>query len=345
MVAPALVEATASTLRLRLQAPATDGGDKLSALEVQVAAEGKQGDEAAFRCVHNGVRVCLRVVVCVSLRLCVLFCFSSYFPTVGGGAVSSVFECATRAVESGRRAVCAALSTEVTVADLQRGTSYAVRARAVNAIGAGPFSPTVVFSTRAGVGESCACVRVRPQSSGGAGREFKYASDFDENGLLFHIGTEGGRGSWRNPMQAGLVAVTSSSQRRGEPHMVVGREGKLCYTKSEPNSWFAIDLGAGHSIRPTHYTLRHGENGPHCRLRHWKLQGGDDGASWTDLRTHVNDAALPIAAHSTASWPLAPPDPRAAYRHFRVLQTGKNSINHDYVMVCGFEVYGAVDWA
>ena len=36
------------------------------------------------------------------------------------------------------------------MADLQRGTSYAVRARAVNAIGAGPFSPTAVFSTRAG---------------------------------------------------------------------------------------------------------------------------------------------------------------------------------------------------
>ena len=46
--------------------------------------------------------------------------------------------------------MCAALSTVATVVDLQRSTSYAVRARAANAIGAGPFSPTVVFSTRAG---------------------------------------------------------------------------------------------------------------------------------------------------------------------------------------------------
>ena len=80
-------------------------------------------------------------------------------------------------------------------------------------------------------------------------------------------------------------------------------------------------------------------------LRHWKLQGGNDGASWTDLRTHVDDQALPAAAFSTASWPLAPPDPRAAYRHFRVLQTGKNKQGNDHLRVCGFEVYGAVDWA
>ena len=233
------------------------------------------------------------------------------------------------------------------MADLQRGTSYAVRARAVNAIGAGPFSPTVVFSTQAGerVVRGAVCVRACIRAAG-AEREFKYARDFDENGLLFHIGTEGGRGPWRNPMQAGLgVTVTSSSQHRGQPHMVVGREGDLCYTESKPNSWFAIDLGAGRCIRPTHYTLRHGFGNEQFRLRHWKLQGGNDGVSWTDLRTHVNDQALPAAVFSTASWPLAPPDPRAAYRHFRVLQTGKNSSGTDYLVVCGFEVYGAADWA
>ena len=91
MVAPALVKATASTLRLRLQAPATDGGDKLSALEVQVAAEGKQGDEAAFRRVHNGLCVRLRVVVFVSLRLCVLFCFPLSLPHCRGGGVLCEF--------------------------------------------------------------------------------------------------------------------------------------------------------------------------------------------------------------------------------------------------------------
>ena len=188
---------------------------------------------------------------------------------------------------------------------------------------------------------------VRPQSSGGAGREFKYARDFDENGLLFHIGTEGGRGPWRNPMEAGLgVTVTSSSQGYGQPHMVVGREGVSCYTMNALSSWFAIDLGAGRCIRPTHYTLRHGIDGKEYRLVHWKLQGGNDGASWTDLRTHVDDQALPAAAFfSTASWPLAPPDPRAAYRHFRVLQTGNSSGGDDFLCVSGFEVYGAADWA
>ena len=43
----------------------------------------------------------------------------------------------------------AALGTEVTAADLQPLTRYRVRARAVNAVGAGPFSPTVVLCTEA----------------------------------------------------------------------------------------------------------------------------------------------------------------------------------------------------
>ena len=110
MVAPALVEATASTLRLRLQAPATDGGDKLSALEVQVAAEGKQGDEAAFRRVHNGVRVRLRVVVCVSLRLCVLLYILLNFPLWRGGGLGSEFvgvcDWCTRVQLARSRAAC-----------------------------------------------------------------------------------------------------------------------------------------------------------------------------------------------------------------------------------------------
>jgi E3 ubiquitin-protein ligase HECTD1 len=43
---------------------------------------------------------------------------------------------------------------------------------------------------------------------------FSYAHDFDENGLLYWIGTNGKTAlDWVNPAQYGLVVVTSSEGR------------------------------------------------------------------------------------------------------------------------------------
>ena len=141
-------------------------------------------------------------------------------------------------------------------------------------------------------------------------------------------------------MDAGRVTVTASSQSGGTPNMVVGREAKLCYTRAAAHSWFAVDLGEGRAIQPTHYSLRHGRNTTNFMLRHWVLEASSDGAAWTALRTHANDTSLAATAGSTASWPLAAD---RAYRHFRVRQTGKNSGNTDHLALSGFEIYGRAE--
>ena len=141
-------------------------------------------------------------------------------------------------------------------------------------------------------------------------------------------------------MDAGRVTVTASSQEEGTPNMVVGRTAQHCHTTHAANSWFAVDLGEGRAIQPTHYSLRHESgNRPHV-LRHWVLEASSDGAAWTALRTHANDTSLAAQAGSTASWPLAAD---RAYRHFRVRQTGKDSNGHAYLMLSGFEIYGRTE--
>ena len=41
--------------------------------------------------------------------------------------------------------------------------------------------------------------------------------------------------------------------------------------------WFAVDLGAGRSLSPMAYTLRHGREDGTDALRNWEFQGSNDG--------------------------------------------------------------------
>jgi hypothetical protein len=72
-------------------------------------------------------------------------------------------------------------------------------------------------------------------------------------------------------------------------------------------------------------------------LREWKLQGSNDGKKWTKLLSHKNDSSLKTRG-GTATWNV--PKPQKSFRMLRVLQTGKNSNEHWYLALSGFEVYG-----
>ena len=117
----------------------------------------------------------------------------------------------------------------------------------------------------------------------------------------------------------------------------------LCnYTDNTPNSWMAVDLGAGRALVPDHYCLRSDQHG-NSKLRNWELQGSNDGAQWTTLRQHANDQSIAEEPMATAAWPLEPGTVQGrAFRHFRVLQTGKNAGNHDFLMCAGIELYGVL---
>jgi hypothetical protein len=95
-------------------------------------------------------------------------------------------------------------------------------------------------------------------------------------------------------------------------------------------------------------------------LRTWDLQGSVDCQNWTVLKRHTNDKSLNsnFASHT---WPLPGINkvydiPRfvllfiegtwygisrkQAYRYFRILQTGRNSNNHNFLVISGLELYG-----
>ena len=55
--------------------------------------------------------------------------------------------------------------------------------------------------------------------------------------------------------------------------------------------------------------------------RHWALRGSRDLRHWVDLRRHVADASL-ARPGQFASWPVAGPAARLAYRAFRLVLLG-----------------------
>lgn len=178
------------------------------------------------------------------------------------------------------------------------------------------------------------------------GMVFKHDYDFDEEGLMYFIGSNGKTCEWVNPAQYGLVQITCSEGKilpYGKLEDILSRDSMSvnCHTKDNKKSWFAIDLGV--FIIPNAYTLRHARGYGRSALRNWMLQGSKDGINWITLVTHVDDKSL-VEPGSTATWPIVcAPDENQGFRHIRIQQNGRNASGQThYLSLSGFEIYGRV---
>ena len=169
----------------------------------------------------------------------------------------------------------------------------------------------------------------------------RFTAPFDGKGVLHFIATDGGTCVYSNPHDSTRVVASMSyiGNNHGDPRKFVqgaSHDGQHNYTDNQAGSWMAVDLK--HQLIPSHYCLRSDANSH--KLRHWRLEGSNDGSSWTTLREHSDDTALAGGAFSVADWPL--PDVATAYRHFRIYQTGTNSAGNDRLMCAGIELYGVL---
>ncbi|KAL1139402.1 hypothetical protein AAG570_006386 [Ranatra chinensis] len=173
---------------------------------------------------------------------------------------------------------------------------------------------------------------------------FKHQHDFDENGIIYWIGTNAKTSEWVNPAQFGLVVVTSSDGRNlpyGRLEDILSRDSSAlnCHTNDDKKAWFSLDLGLW--LIPSAYTLRHARGYGRSALRNWQFQVSKDGVNWNALYTHVDDCSLNDPG-SIATWPLEGnnEDP---IRHIRIQQCGKNASGQThYLSLSGFEIYGSV---
>ncbi|XP_073949307.1 LOW QUALITY PROTEIN: ubiquitin fusion-degradation 4-like [Choristoneura fumiferana] len=172
--------------------------------------------------------------------------------------------------------------------------------------------------------------------------DFVYDHDFDENGVLYFIGSNGGTCEWVNPGAHALVSVWSSDGRqlpygRAEDALSRSPEPLNVHTNDDRRAFIALDLGL--QIVPTAYTLRHARGYGRSALRNWLFQMSADGMTWSTLLAHADEQALQEPG-STATWRLRADAP---YRYLRVQQNGKNASGQShYLSLSGLEIYGKV---
>jgi hypothetical protein len=177
------------------------------------------------------------------------------------------------------------------------------------------------------------------------GLSFQYESDFDQNGLLFYIGSAGGTRGYMNPHVSGDVVVTWSSiasNCRVEYFVNNQFNNEYSHTTDVPGSWMMVDLGATRRISPKYYSLRHDYCGGGF-LRNWVLEGkmdDSDTSAWVVLREHVDDTAITGRGGATCSWPVTNVGVNQCYRYIRIRMTGVDSGGTHFLLCSGMELYG-----
>lgn len=174
---------------------------------------------------------------------------------------------------------------------------------------------------------------------------FEYNHDFDANGILFFIGTNGfSETKYENPVTAGLIKMISSDGKHVpyDPcEEIFSRSPKPMniHTRDIKGSFFAFDIGV--YVYPTAYTLRHSRGYPNSALRNWTFEGSVDNKRYYVISRHVNDVSLSNETTSS-SWSVNP-NVDIPFRYFRVVQQDVNSNGKTYYLsLAGFELYGNV---
>eukprot|EP01083_Nonionella_stella_P145372 455347_1 len=171
-------------------------------------------------------------------------------------------------------------------------------------------------------------------------KSFQYQSDFDENGIIYWIGTQKGKYNWINPMDLKEIAVTSSALSVGTHQSIIGREWAEMYTPNAQNQWVCVDVKE-YEVKPNYYTLRHGYSVGDAYAMNWRLEGMvRNGTEWEVLRTHCKDDSLK-RAERTSSWELKC---NKYYSKFRVFQYDGNNRPDNHLCLSGFEIYGTIKY-
>jgi hypothetical protein len=173
------------------------------------------------------------------------------------------------------------------------------------------------------------------------GIECSYQSDFDENGVIFYLGTGCGKETeFKNPNGTLAIVEVHTSVGWGEIGDFLSRDPTLYHRTGEGyDNWMAVTF-TQHELMANKYTLRNtrDDDMDSYVLRNWKLQGRNDPSEeWVDIKVHENDDRLVAKAYSTASWDL---DADRAYRSFRVLECHTQGGSH--YLHAAIELYGTL---
>lgn len=175
-------------------------------------------------------------------------------------------------------------------------------------------------------------------------QHLEYSEPFDENGVLYWIGSNGKEREYINPYTSRDVNVTLSCKWYATDAAVYveNKPLRLIHDANYPCSWIEIDLGREKQLIPNHYCLRGFENMRKILIS-WELQGKrEESETWTTLKTHHKDTKIfpSLQSYPVGSWSL--PNIKQPYRYFRILQMDHKDKFANFLTCSGIELYGTL---
>merc|ERR1711977_97229 len=162
-------------------------------------------------------------------------------------------------------------------------------------------------------------------------------------GVLYLLGTDGGKSNYLNPLARGKCEVFSSSVEVGILATLVENAVGYFSTNDEACPWFQVSLGVNHQVYPEHYVLGGCETGHRDdMMRSWKLEASLDGENWDLLTQHASEEYFTDSGRycGPKGWHCFRVPPSGPYRHFRLSHTGTTISGSRSLLASGFEVFG-----
>jgi len=162
----------------------------------------------------------------------------------------------------------------------------------------------------------------------------------DNTGFIYWIGTGEGKSAYSNPATSGggAVVITMSTSGGSASSCIFDRSITGSAAENSYGSaglpWIAVEFKR-HKIRPTAYFVAQDQD---HYLRNWRMEGSEDGSTWTSMREHSNDTTL-TTSNRWAFWDLKA---SAFYRHLRLILTGAGHNGSNNFDITEMEFFGYV---
>jgi hypothetical protein len=168
--------------------------------------------------------------------------------------------------------------------------------------------------------------------------DLTYVSNGDTSGVFYYLGTAKLSRAFANPATDGTIAISSNGVL-GPAYAVsnlAGRDEAIGHTNPASNAYFKFDLGALRKLIVSHYSIQGRGDSNGQFPRNWKLQGSNDGNSWTDINVQSSNSSIGL----NTWFSQAISGQTVAYRYLMILQTGVNSSGETYLVAKEVEFYG-----
>jgi hypothetical protein len=162
-------------------------------------------------------------------------------------------------------------------------------------------------------------------------------SRFEDNtGIFWFLGTDDGKRGYINPIETEVGARMST---------LVGSLPSLAdrnYTStpventygSDSAPWIEFEFRRW-KVRPTSYFLAQEQD---HYLRNWRIEGSDDGSSWTTIREHTNDSTI----HTSNRWAFFELKADKFYKRLKLQMTGPSHNGSTNMDVTQMEWFGYI---